>query len=106
MLINEDDRRTLIEWISDEPFCMTKAVIIKTHSVIGNHYHREKNEKFLLLTGRAQRVIIGDIEQWNVAAPALFDVPKGAFHSFECEAGSILLGVADKPHDPEDEIKK
>lgn len=105
MFINNDERRTLIEWISDTPFCMAKAVLVKTHSVIGNHYHKEKNETFLLLQGYALRVVIGDTVQGGVHAPALFEVPKGAFHSFELEAGSILLGVADRPHDPEDEIR-
>ncbi len=105
MFINDDSRRTLIEWVSNENFCLAKAVIVKSRAVIGNHHHNEKNEKFLLLTGRATKVVIGDAEYKDFAAPYVFDVPKGTYHSFECEPGSILLGVADRPHDPADEIR-
>jgi len=105
VFINDDSRRILIEWISNEPFCSAKAVVAKTSALIGNHYHREKNEKFLLLAGKAKRVVIGDVERVNILAPEVFDVPKGTHHSFELEPDSILLGVADKPHDTNDEIR-
>jgi len=106
MFVNEDERRKLIEWIENEPFCTSKVVIAKSRQAIGNHYHKHKNEKFLLLTGKAFHVVLGDEERENVEAPVMFDVPKGMFHVFELEPGSILLGVADKPHDPDDEIRR
>lgn len=105
MFVNDDDRRTLIEWIANEPFCMVKVITVKSSEPIGNHYHRYKNEKFLLLTGRAISIQVGDDIKLNVDAPVSFDVPKGVYHRFQFEPGSILLGVADKPHDPDDEIR-
>lgn len=106
MFVSDDDRRTLIEWIANEPFCVSKAVIAKSTKAIGDHFHRHKNEKFLLLTGKARKVILGDVIQRNMKAPHVFDVPKGMYHLFELEPGSILLGVADKPHDPDDEVRR
>jgi|SRR5215813_11767058 len=105
MFINEDHRRMLIEWISDEPFRQAKVVIAKSSDPIGNHYHLKKDEKFLLLSGKAISVQIGDSECSNIVGPHLFEVPAGAFHTFILEPGSILLGVATQPHDPEDEIR-
>lgn len=100
---HENDKRILIEWIENTPFCSTKAIIAKTDSPIGGHYHKEKNEIFLLLKGKAKRVIIGKTEQRDVKAPHLWECPKGTYHLFELKKKSILLGAADKPFDSEDE---
>lgn len=106
MFVSDDERRTLIEWIANEPFCMSKVVIAKSTKAIGDHFHRHKNEKFLLIKGKARRVILGNKQEKNVPSPRIFDVPRGLYHLFELEPGSILIGVADKPHDPDDEVRR
>lgn len=106
MFVSNDSRRMLIEWIENEPFCSSKVVFVKTDEPIGDHYHLKKNEKFMLLSGRAKRVVLGDAEFTDIKAPHVFEVPKGTYHSFELDPDSVLLGVADQPHDPEDEIKR
>ena len=52
MFKHEDTRRTLIEWASGD-FKIAKAVTAKTDCVVGDHYHRNKDEHFLLLSGVA-----------------------------------------------------
>ena len=94
----------LIEWISDTPFRSAKVVVAKSQQAIGRHYHRNKDEIFLLLSGRAVRAVVGGDVSANVEAPAKWEVPAGAYHEFELEAGSVLLGAATRPFDPEDEI--
>lgn len=101
---HEDERRILIEWIQNTPFCTSKIVIAKSEVPIGNHWHNKKNEIFLLITGMAKKVVIGDKEELNITAPFKWVVPKGIYHSFILQKDSILLGVADKPFDPKDEI--
>jgi len=105
MFIHDDNRRKLIEWIDDIPFRSAKVVIAKSDERIGHHYHNKKDEVFLLLEGKAKKVIIGDEEEYNISAPKRWYVPKGTYHSFELKKGSILLGVATEPFDPEDEIE-
>ncbi len=106
MFVSDDHRRTLIEWVANKAFCTSKVIIAKSSSPIGDHYHLQKNEQFLLISGMARRVVLGATEEKNVLSPRVFDVPKGMYHLFELEPGSILIGVADKPHDASDEIKR
>ncbi len=104
MFVHEDDRRKLIEWANGD-FKVAKALIAKSDCIVGDHYHREKDEKFLLLSGVANRVIIGDGSWDAVKAPAQFIVYRGSYHLFDLAEGSVLLGVATAEFDPGDEIK-
>ena len=101
MFIHEDARRTLIEWSGGR---VSKALIAKSSCTVGDHFHRNKEEKFLLLTGRAY-VTIGDAQPEYVEAPSEFTVPPNTYHAFNLADGSILLGVCSEEFDPKDEIK-
>lgn len=106
-IINDDDRRTLYEWIENETFCSAKVVVIKKRlPAVGDHFHNNKDEIFFLLTGRFEELHLGEGVAYNIPAPYKVEVRKGVYHKFIFEPGSILLGVASKPFDPNDEIKK
>lgn len=104
IFIHEDERRKLIEWIQNDTFKTAKVVIAKGNQVVGNHYHLKKDEAFLLLSGKAKRVIIGDMEEKDILPLKKWYVPRGTYHLFELAEGSILLGVASEPFNIEDEI--
>src|SRR3990167_769450 len=106
LFVHEDERRIIIEWISDQQFRTAKAVIGKGSGVVGDHYHNKKDEIFLLFIGHAKRVVIGDKEELNVPALKRWFVPKGTYHLFELEPGAILLGACTKPFDINDELKR
>src|SRR6185369_16773593 len=101
MFIHEDERRKLIEWSGGK---VSKALIAKDGCIVGNHYHRNKEEKFLLLVGHAY-VTIGPDPAKYVDAPTEFTVPPNTYHEFVLSGGSILLGVCSEEFDPKDEIK-
>ena len=101
---HEDERRSLIEWITDMPFRSAKVVIAKKDSVIGDHYHNKKEEVFFLLSGRARRVVVGDVEEFGVTAPKKWFAGRGVHHIFELEKGAVLLTAATGVFDPDDEI--
>ena len=101
MFIHEDDRRKLIEWSGGK---VSKALIAKNGCIVGNHYHRNKEEKFLLLLGTGY-VSIGMDAAKFVEAPVEFTVPPNTYHEFVLSEGSILLGVCSEEFDPADEIK-
>lgn len=103
-LNHEDERRLLVEWIPDMVFRSAKAVIAKRDSVIGNHYHRNKDEVFFLLSGRAHRVVVGGHEELGVSAPRKWFAERGMRHLFELQKGAILLSAATDIFDPADEI--
>jgi hypothetical protein len=88
-------------------FKSAKAVVVKEDGVIlGDHYHRNKEEEFLLLQGKITEAEIGGTFHFNVSAPFKFKVPRLTYHKFICEKGSIILGTATEIFDENDEIKK
>lgn len=103
MFTHEDDRRKLIEWATGN-FKTAKVLIAKAGCVVGDHYHKNKDEEFLLLTGGAL-LDFGDRPPYRVTAMTKIDVQRGTYHCFELDEGSILLGVGTEEFDPNDEIK-
>jgi hypothetical protein len=104
MYVHEDSRRKLIEWANGD-FKVCKALIAKENCVVGNHYHRNKDESFLLLSGKAIYVVIGSETWGNVEAPYVWSVPRGNYHRFEFVPGSVLIGVGTEAFDEADEIR-
>jgi mannose-6-phosphate isomerase-like protein (cupin superfamily) len=102
MFKHEDDRRSLIEWGAGDTK-ISKAVVAKTDCILGNHRHLHKDERFLLLSGRATLLRVGDDVAHGVEAPREFTVPRGAWHEIWLTAGSVLLCNASEPHDPADD---
>ena len=103
IFIDEDERRCFIEWIEDADVCSLKVLIMKSDAIVGKHYHKKKDEHFLLLTGTAKKVIIGSEEYTNISAPYKWVAPKNTYHSFDLINGSILLSAATKPFDSVDD---
>ena len=101
---HEDDRRMLFDWAQGD-FKSAKAVIVKKAISIGDHYHNNKDEVFLLLAGEFMELTIADKTERNVKAPYSVRIPRGVYHKFICSEGSILLGVATELFDENDEIK-
>ncbi len=101
MFIHEDDRRKLIEWPGG---AVSKVLIAKTDCVVGDHYHKHKGERFLLIKGEAN-ILVGNGMDGTVSAPFEIDVPPNTYHRFSLRKGSILLGVCTGLFDPDDEIK-
>lgn len=104
MFVHEDERRKIIDW-ANGLFRSTKALIAKAGCIVGDHYHRNKDERFLLLSGRASYVVIGNETWGNIEPPYVWDVPRGSYHRFELDEGSVLLGVGTEEFDEADEIK-
>jgi mannose-6-phosphate isomerase-like protein (cupin superfamily) len=104
VFVHNDSRRTLYEW-AQGTFRCAKALIIKAPCSVGDHYHRHKDESFLLLSGHANEIVVGNETHLNVSAPYAFHVPRGTYHRFDLQAGSVLLGTATAEFDPEDEVQ-
>lgn len=101
---HEDDRRIIYDWSQNTN---SKALIIKIDSVLGNHYHKYKDEEFFLLQGKFKELYVeGEIDTKDQPAPCYVYVPRGKYHRFVLEAGSILLGTATMPFDVNDEHKE
>lgn len=104
MTTHTDNRRTIYDWASGN-FKSCKAVIVHEPIPIGDHYHNNKTEEFLLLQGEFLELHVATAIMTNVKAPWYVLVPPGVYHKFICTPGSILLGTATELFDPNDEIR-
>jgi mannose-6-phosphate isomerase-like protein (cupin superfamily) len=102
-LVSEDDRRKLSEFGNGGNWKVCKVLEMKEDSWIGNNYHKEKDEMFLLLKGSGS-FTIGD--QMSVQfAPYSVLVPRHTYHAFRLSKDSVLLCLASELHDPNDDYK-
>jgi len=103
MFRHDDNRRTLFEMESG-PFKVCKTLVAKEGCRVGDHYHRNKDEHFLLVTGFMPLLVLGEKKMTNVYAPFEFHVPAGTYHVMELDPGSVLVGTCTELFDKDDEI--
>lgn len=103
-MIHKDNRRTIYDWCQVGDISQ-KVVFVHEAIAIGDHYHNKKDEHFFLAKGKFLELQLGGGTIYGIEAPYIVNVPKGTYHRFVCEPGSILIGVATKPFDINDEIK-
>jgi len=102
-LVSEDHRRALYELGAGGNWAVLKVVIVKAVTSIGNHYHKNKRELFLLLEGRGNVIIDG--KSTSITKNSSILIEPMQMHSFILDVGSVLLCLASKDHDPTDDYK-
>lgn len=100
---SSDDRRTLSEFGIGSFWRAAKYIEVHRDSRIGDHFHKLKDECFLLSKGDG--VILLDGVGTYVFAPTIINVPRGTHHVFTLGKGSILIGLSSEEHDPGDDYK-
>lgn len=101
MFVHEDERRKLVEWANGS-FKECKVLTAKQDCIVGDHFHRNKDEVFYLLSGEAEKVVVGDKIDFT---GNYWFVPRGTYHAFYLREGAVLLGAATEFFDPADEIR-
>jgi len=96
---NEDSRRKLFS------FPEGKILEIKQDCVVGKHYHKIKNEFFLLSRGECIMILRsgGDEKIIPMNIGELYRVKPFQYHEFHIKKGSILVGLNTTTYDPEDD---
>ena len=102
-LVSEDGRRKLSEFGNGGNWKVCKVLEAKEDCWVGNHYHKLKDEMFVLLEGSGTFVL--EEETRFQHAPFSLFVKRGQYHAFNLTKGSVLLGLASELHDPEDDYK-
>lgn len=98
-----DQRRTLIEWVTDYPIRACKVVVVHADMDIGDHFHKEKDEIFHLLSGSGT-VVLNGVEEVFKGGDTILIEPN-VKHTFKLKVGSILLGACTQPFNPHDDYK-
>lgn len=104
-MIHEDNRRIIYDWANGN-FKSLKTVYVKEPINIGDHFHKNKDEHFMLVSGEFLELQLNDDTLFNIKAPYIVEVLRNTYHRFICSPGSILVCGATELFDVNDEIKK
>lgn len=102
---HSDNRRTIYDWTPKGEYKSNKVVYVHEAIPIGDHYHLKKDEHFFLVSGKFLELTLGQGTAFDIKAPYVVNVPRGLYHKFICEPGSVLIGVATEEFDINDEIR-
>jgi len=100
-MIHEDERRILEDWPE------AKTITAKEDCVLGNHYHKLKTEKFILIQGEGEIKLdtgFGSIKR-KMKIGRLYTVMPFQQHTFTLTKGSVLIGLCSEKFDPSDDYK-
>lgn len=96
-MIHEDERRILEDWPE------AKIITAKQDCQLGNHYHKIKTEKFILINGYASIMRGKEFERMEIGK--LYAVEPEINHLFNLKKGSVLIGICSHVFDPTDDYK-
>lgn len=97
-MIHEDERRILEDWPE------AKTITVKENCTLGQHYHKIKTERFVLVGGEAV-IYIGREEPEDMIIGKLYTVFPGQAHTFHLQKGSVLIGLCSHIFDPTDDYR-
>lgn len=102
-MIHEDDRRILEDWPE------AKIITAKRDCELGNHYHKIKTEKFILVSGSARIHLNGGQANGytteRMERGVLYTVVPNTIHTFFLDEDSVLIGLCSHPFDPTDDYR-
>ena len=98
-MIHEDERRTLtsIPYKTGE----IKIIVAKQDCELGNHFHKVKTERFILLQGEG----LGNINGNKFSLDCEYMVKQLEKHSFFLKKDSILFCICSHPYDKNDDYE-
>lgn len=101
MSAHTDKRRTLTEFGVGKTWKVCKIIATKEDCVLGRHYHKRKDESFMLVAGQG-RIKIGD-QLFTMKLFEEYFVLRYIKHEFTLTKGSILIGLCSEEFDPNDD---
>lgn len=108
-LVHEDVRRTLYELGEGGVWKVVKYIEVKQDCILGDHYHKNKDELFLLVKGGGiLQTMDMDTKLQNASilmAPRSFLISRNTLHTISLYEGSVLMCLASELHDPSDDYK-
>ena len=100
-----DERRELFDWDINFPCNSIKLLYLNPGFTVGNHYHKEKDELFVLISGSIDKLQVGNKTISNVKSPAAWLVKKDIYHSYKSSNSYTLMCLASKTFDQHDDFK-
>jgi mannose-6-phosphate isomerase-like protein (cupin superfamily) len=104
MSSHSDNRRTITEFGNGSNWKLCKVIKIKEDCILGKHYHKKKNESFMLAEGSG-KIGINDEEPTEMQLFKEYFVPTDMKHEFHLTKCSLLIGLSSEEFDPNDECR-
>lgn len=95
--VNKDNRRSLYEY----EYPVTKILVAHKDCEVGNHYHKRKEELFILVSGLGYASIGNKGGQMRLLKE--YKIEKNVFHTFYLKKGAVLIGFCTRKYDPKDD---
>jgi len=95
--VHNDERRIL------QSFPEAKLIEAHKDCELGNHYHKIRDEYFVLLDGDAQ--CVNGRSTSDMLIGEIIHIPHGKRHTFKLSKGTKLIGLSTHPYDPSDVYK-
>ena len=98
-----DNRRTIAEFGNGGNWKLCKVIKTKEDCILGNHYHKKKDESFMLIEGTGHIKIV----EWSSVMELFkeYFVPANIRHEFHLTKNSVLIGLCSHEFDSEDECR-
>lgn len=103
---SNDERRKLYDWDVNFNCKSIKLIYLNPGNTVGKHFHKKKDELFVLSNGNLKMVKIGDTSYYEVKAPAAWIIPKETYHEYFSEEQITLLCLASEKFDHSDDFFK
>jgi len=97
-MIHEDERRILESWAE------AKIITPKKRCTLGDHYHKIKTEKFIVLKGLVFLLKNGSGYE-KMEQGIIYTIKPNERHSFDMFEGSVMIGLCSHPFDHNDDYK-
>lgn len=102
---NSDNRRQLVDWNIEFACKSIKLLNFFSDAIVGDHFHQEKDELFILVEGKIQELIVGESKVTNINPPVAWLVKKGQYHKYLCDESTILICLSTECFNPKDDFK-
>lgn len=99
-----DNRRSIVEFGNGNDWKLCKVIKTKEDCILGNHYHKKKNESFMLITGNGE-IKIGEEQFVDMELFKEYFVAANTRHEFHLTKDSVLIGLCSEEFDPNDECR-
>lgn len=104
--LNINDRRLLVDWDVNLHCKSIKLLKLAPGSTVGNHYHLEKDELFILVSGRIDKIRLSDRTFSDLTAPAAWLVNRGEYHSYHCDEEVVLMCLSTEGYSSHDDYRE
>ena len=103
--ISNNDRRILTDWDVNINCKSIKLINIYSNSTVGDHYHKDKDELFILINGEISELKVGDFKKTNVTSPSAWIVKRGCYHKFTNLNPVTLMCLSTETFNKNDDFK-